>query len=79
MVCVCVCVQDFQPAIYMTDSDFASITHNSALCDSKGQLGPREFEDEMRRQIAEMIQGKLVLNRVRSPQVPRRFGEYKIQ
>ena len=36
----------------MTDSDFASITHDGKLCDAKGQLGPREFEDVMRRQVA---------------------------
>ncbi len=81
IVCVCLCaractpyvcflcVQDFQPTIYMTDADFANITNNGALCDSNGELGPSEFEDMMRKQIAELIQGKLILDRVRSPQV----------
>ena len=35
----------------MTDSDFASITHDGKLCDAKGQLGLREFEEVMRRQV----------------------------
>ena len=63
--------QDFHPRIYLTDSDFASITHNGKLCDAKGQLGPSEFEDVMRRQMIEMIQDKLVLARgLRTPEVP---------
>ena len=45
----------------MTGSDFASITDNGALCDGKGQLGPREFENVIRRQLVEMLQAKLVL------------------
>ena len=63
--------QDFHPRIYLTDSDFASITLDGKLCDAKGQLGLREFEDVMRRQMVEMIQEKLVLDRgLRSPLVP---------
>ena len=33
-------LQDFKPRIHVTDSDFASITENGALCDESGQLGP---------------------------------------
>ena len=33
-------LQDFNPRIHMTDSDFASITDDGTLCDSNGQLGP---------------------------------------
>ena len=42
--------QDFHPRIHITDSDFASITHDGALCDATGQLGQAEFEEVIRRQ-----------------------------
>ena len=43
--------QDFHPRIHITDSDFASITQDGALCDTKGQLGPDEFANVIRRQV----------------------------
>ena len=43
--------QDFTPCIHITDSDFASITKDGTLCDAKGQLGPDEFADVIRRQV----------------------------
>ena len=43
--------QDFTPCIHITDSDFASITQDGALCDANGQLGPDEFADVIRRQV----------------------------
>ena len=43
--------QDFTPCIHITDSDFASITQDGALCDANGQLGPDEFADAIRRQV----------------------------
>ena len=46
----CVRVQDFTPHIHLTESDFAAITAGGALCDAAGDLGPREFEEAMRRQ-----------------------------
>ena len=46
----CVHVQDFTPHIHLTESDFAAITAGGALCDAAGDLGPREFEEAMRRQ-----------------------------
>ncbi len=46
----------------MTASDFASITLNGELCDETGQLGPKEFEAVMRKQIRHMAQSKLSLD-----------------
>ena len=50
--------QDFHPRIHITDSDFASITEDGALCDARGQLGPHEFADVIRRQ-ARPARGRL--------------------
>ena len=50
--------QDFHPCIHITDSDFASITHDGKLCDAEGHLGPREFEDVMRRQARARAYGR---------------------
>jgi hypothetical protein len=36
--------QDFSPRIHISDSDFAIITRNGALCDPGGGLGPTAFE-----------------------------------
>ena len=44
-------LQDFRPRIHITNSDFASITQNGALCDVNGHLGPDEFADVIRRQV----------------------------
>ena len=43
--------QDFNPRIHITDSDFASITLDGSLCDSRGQLGPDGFAEVIRRQV----------------------------
>ncbi len=43
--------QDFRPRIHLTESDFASITANGALCGPDGQLGAVEFENVMRKQV----------------------------
>ena len=48
--------QDFTPCIHITDSDFASITQDGALCDANGQLGPDEFADVIRRQVGGLIE-----------------------
>ena len=45
--------QDFYPRIHITDSDFASITENGALCDANGHLGQTEFANVIRRQVVE--------------------------
>ena len=55
-------MQDFHPRIHMTDSDFASITLDGKLCDAKGQLGPREFEEVMRRQVPVIISRQYLKN-----------------
>ena len=47
-------MQDFKPAIHLTDSDFQSIT--AGLCKPDGQLGPLEFEVVMRRQLRHAVQ-----------------------
>ena len=43
--------QNFSPRIFVSDSDFVAITKNGALCNAKGHLGPREFENVMREQV----------------------------
>ena len=40
----CLCRQDFTPRIHISPADFAVITNNGAMCDERGQLGPKEFE-----------------------------------
>ena len=45
--------QDFYPRIHITNSDFASITENGALCDADGHLGQTEFANVIRRQVVE--------------------------
>mmetsp|Transcript_67340 Transcript_67340/g.179747 ORF Transcript_67340/g.179747 Transcript_67340/m.179747 type:complete len:641 (-) Transcript_67340:424-2346(-) len=59
--CAAVKKLDFTPRIHMSDSDFASITNDGALCDSRGQLGPAEFETVMRLQIRHLTQSMLQL------------------
>ena len=51
--------QDFEPRIHLSDSDFAVITQNGALCDATGRLGPAEFETVMRQQIRSYHQRQL--------------------
>ena len=53
--------QDIVPRIHMSASDFASITEDGELCDERGQLGPAEFENVMRKQIRHIAQSKLSL------------------
>ena len=36
--------QDFNPRIYLSESDFMAITRNGALCRPGGTIGPAEFE-----------------------------------
>ena len=63
----------------MTASDFASITEDGDLCDERGQLGPTEFENVMRKQIRHVAQSKLSLECVdRSPE-ELEFVQYGIQ
>jgi len=57
----CLCRQDFDPKIHLTDLDFMSLTDNLKLCDEDGQLGLKEFEVVMRRQMRQLVQSKLVL------------------
>lgn len=45
-------MQDFTPNIHLTRSDFNAFTASGALCDPTGSLGPREFEEAMRRQVS---------------------------
>lgn len=56
--------QAFHPRIHVTDSDFASMTNNGALCNAKGQLGPAEFERVIRRQVRDWVaSGSYCMNR----------------
>ena len=48
-------LQEFRPRIHITGSDFASITHDGALCDANNQLGPEEFADVIRRQARRTV------------------------
>ena len=43
--------QDFKPHIHLAESDFAAITADGSLCGNDGSLGPKEFEEAMRRQV----------------------------
>ena len=51
--------QDFSPRIFISDSDFIAMTNNGALCNSRGQLGPAEFERVMREQMLYYTQSRL--------------------
>jgi hypothetical protein len=44
-------MQEIKPQIYMADSDFDSITNNRAICDSDGNVGPKEFCEIMTKEI----------------------------
>eukprot|EP00292_Cryptomonas_paramecium_P000167 CAMPEP_0113678112 /NCGR_PEP_ID=MMETSP0038_2-20120614/9720_1 /TAXON_ID=2898 /ORGANISM="Cryptomonas paramecium" /LENGTH=379 /DNA_ID=CAMNT_0000595621 /DNA_START=655 /DNA_END=1791 /DNA_ORIENTATION=- /assembly_acc=CAM_ASM_000170 len=59
--CIAIKKLDFDPKIHLTDLDFMSLTDNLKLCDEDGQLGLKEFEVVMRRQMRQLVQSKLVL------------------
>jgi hypothetical protein len=59
MVCCDYLMQDFTPRIFLSDSDFIAMTKNGALCNAKGQLGPKEFEILMREQILNYTQSRM--------------------
>jgi hypothetical protein len=44
-------LQDIKPRIYMADSDFDAITNNGAICNSLGNVGPKEFCEIMTKEI----------------------------
>jgi hypothetical protein len=44
-------MQDITPNIYMADSDFDAITNNRAICNSDGNVGPKEFCEIMTKEI----------------------------
>jgi hypothetical protein len=43
--------QDFRPRIYVSASDFATITLEGKLCNSAGKLGTEQFETVFRRML----------------------------
>ena len=49
-------LQDFDPKIYLSESDFASITANGSLCNKYGRLGQTEFVQLMRTQVVFKIE-----------------------
>jgi hypothetical protein len=51
--------QDFQPRIHVAPSDYMALTRGGKLCDDRGQLGLKEFEQAMRGQILLYAQGQL--------------------
>ncbi len=57
-------VQNLQPRVHLTESDFAVITDNGRLCTGRpNHLGPVEFEHVMRRQLQRYSKSALHLNR----------------
>jgi hypothetical protein len=50
-------MQNLQPRVHLTESDFAVITDNGRLCTGRpNHLGPDEFERVMRRQLQRWVQ-----------------------
>ena len=47
---------DFRPPVHVTMSDFASITQDGTLCNSRNEMTPRDFELAMRLQLRLYIQ-----------------------
>jgi hypothetical protein len=45
--------------IHMAESDFVNITRNGDLCNAKGEIGMREFEAIMRREVMSYLQTRL--------------------
>ena len=56
-VAVFMILQNLQPRVHLTESDFAVITDNGRLCTGRpNHLGPDEFEHVMRRQLQRWVQ-----------------------
>jgi hypothetical protein len=49
--CPSIPTQEITPHIYMADSDFDAITNNRAICNSDGNVGPKEFCEIMTKEI----------------------------
>jgi len=56
---------DYNPKIYISESDLASITMNGSLCNHRGCIGVTEFDKIMRNQV---IGRKYMQNSYNSPQ-----------
>ena len=52
-------LQELTPRIHLNESDFSVITNNGELCDEKGRIGPRAFEQAMRKQLRLYAQRQL--------------------
>jgi hypothetical protein len=47
------------PRIHLSESDFWDLTENGKLCNAAGEIGPKEFENIMRRKIHTFVQTRL--------------------
>ena len=52
-------MQDFEPPIHVSESDYAVFTQGGALCDEQGNLGPAHFEAALRAQLTLYAQRQL--------------------